>query len=350
MSYLKGSGIASDPYVIHNVPAAELWFGTDNYTSGKYAVLVTDLDLSGQVYYSGNVTPRGHLDGYGHTITGLDYFKGNDCTGSYKRIAFVSLSHVNTSGFQGGSSVEFIDCTFEGGSLKHHYPPPSHKFERVVTRNVSVGYNYSGNLTAIDAWVVGGSPRNKFTSLVDDPSPYSTAHYPSLVAMSDLWTVDGSSIPRLKKQSVSHLVEAYALLGTSALNGVGSVRTITALAPDDFSYISRTTSDENGSWLVTTGLYSDHVYVTASDLYGQLPLTNFGYSVGDVIHPVTTNGYRYVCAVAGNSGGTLPAEPWATTGNLVVGGATFEPRVMNKPVTHGPIKPVLVNLTTGQPV
>lgn len=90
--------------------------------------------------------------------------------------------------------------------------------------------------------------------------------------------------------------------------------------------------------------------VATYEPYGLLPATNKAYVLDDIIHPVNPNGFRYLCTKAGNSGSVLPPEPWPTTTTLTIGASIFTPDPVYQPQLHGPIKPVLVDLITGQPV
>lgn len=188
------------------------------------------------------------------------------------------------------------------------------------------------------------------TDLYGDPDPYNPAHYPALTALPDLWIVDGASPPRLKPQPVEHLIQGYAVKGNVSLSNLAAERTVVALAPGDFRFIAETQSAPDGSFFLPTGLYADHVFVMALEHYGRQLLANKSYALGEIVHPQQPNGYRYTCTTAGNSGATLPEEPWPTGSNLIVGAAVFTPSPVYAPAVHGPVKPILVDLLTQEPV
>lgn len=86
------------------------------------------------------------------------------------------------------------------------------------------------------------------------------------------------------------------------------------------------------------------------DEIGAKLVANTAYALNQIIHPAIPNGYRYRCTLAGNSGATLPAEPWPTAAVLTAGAAQFTPEPVFEPKAHGPLLPVLFNVLTEQPV
>lgn len=165
-----------------------------------------------------------------------------------------------------------------------------------------------------------------------------------------LWTVDGASAPRLLKQDIAGLLQGYLVKGIVKVGGIAKQRFVRLLSAADLARISDGISSIDGSFSLKCGFYSDVVMVATYEPYGDLPAVNKGYVLGDIIHPVAQNGFRYICTKAGNSGATLPPEPWSTSAALTIGAAIFTPDPVYQPQLHGPIKPVLCNLITGQPV
>lgn len=347
MSYLKGSGSAVDPWVIHNAAALKYYFETGGMVAG-YAVLVNDIDMAGNTVilkYEGQWICQ--LDGYGYAIRNLT-FSGpyNYIRTTWKRLRFINLTASNTlfSGYNNSESF-IVDCEFDGVST------PAHTSYIVFTRCVAKGLsatidNYYGSS---GCYVVDGTSLfSRFTNLTSDADKYNASKYPALAALPDRWLIDGASMPRLKAQSSSALTRAYAIKGLTKVGGIPRSRTVSCHSPVDFNQIAKGKSLGDGSYSLSCGLYTDHVAVVHSDDYGKLFAANYAYALGDVIHPSTPNGYRYICTTAGTSAATEPTN-WPTTGTLTTGSAIFTVQPVYKPETFIAV-PVLIDLVTGLPV
>jgi len=349
MSYLKGSGTQADPWVIHDAGALKYWFEIGNKVAG-YAVLACDIDMAGVAV----TTPYDNswicnLDGYGHRIMSLavggslSYQKA-----TWQRIMFVSLSSTWPL-LQGWNNTysKIIDCMFDGLSLPAHTSYIA--YTRCVARNVTNAI--SNNYVSTSCFTVDGSNKfSNFTDLRNDPDKYNPSKYPSLVALPELWSLDGASAPRLLAQDVAALIHEFQVHGITTIDNIPASRRVRAHAPTDFYQITQAMSGEDGSFQLNCGYYQDSVFVSASDDYGSQIKASTAYALNAVVHPDTPNGYRYVCTQAGTTDASLPAEPWDTEATLVSGTAQFAPLKVNQPIIHGPIKPVLIDLLTGEPV
>lgn len=343
--YLKGSGSSSDPYIIHSVAAAVQFFSVDIFVSGVFAALVADIDLSA---YTFNQTSSSYaiLEGNGYSIKNLKHFRGNNQYSTFKRVTFINVSWLNSAGQQGGE-IKFIDVVFMNGTLAHFSGKST--YVRCTLKNVSWAYARDG-IVSVDSVVLPISSvcPTVFTDLRAVSDPYIPSRYLSFDNKS--WVIDGFSPPRLFKQDASLMVRGYLVKGVVKIGGVTKPRFVRVLSAIDFARINDGLSGADGSFSLKCGFYSDVVMVATYEPYGDLPAVNKGYVLGDIIHPVTPNGFRYLCTKAGNSGATLPPEPWSTSAALTIGAAIFTPDPVYQPQLHGPIKPVLVDLITGQPV
>lgn len=351
MSYLSGAGSLGGPYIIHNKTALLQWLTSDFSSATKYAALVADIDLAGSSV--GNTDWRGTLEGNGFAIKNAAFtsFKSIYCT--IKKLNFVNpivTSLGEALGLYSGGVLEDIYIT-GGTSGKKFIYNAGGIVRRLVSNSPLLLYG-NANSYAASCYFLAGAPSTPTagTNLISSPTPFLPSNYPALTAESNTWVVDGGSIPRLKVQDVTLLRQGYIVKGAVKIGGVKKSRFVRALSAVDFYRISDGIASADGVFMLRCGYYSDAVMVATYEPYGELPLINKGYVLGDIIHPVTPNGFRYLCTKAGNSGATLPPEPWSTSAALTIGAAIFTPDPVYQPQLHGPIKPVLVDLITGQPV
>ncbi|MFQ2403624.1 hypothetical protein ACK31G_01585 [Aeromonas caviae] len=343
--YLKGSGSNTDPYVIHSIAAAVQFFSVDIFRVGVFASLVTDLDLSAFTF-SQVSSALATLNGNGYAIDNLKHLYGNTHAVTFNQLTLRNFywGHVNGNYF--GSSA-FNDVAFIDGRLGHTSGTSTY------TRCTMSGVNWfktGTGLTGVSSVVLPISVTcpTAFTDLRSVADPYNPNRYPNYDPAR--WTIDGASPPRLLKQDVSHLRRGYLVKGQVKTGGSPKPRFVRALSVADFARINDTMAAADGSFSLPCGFYSDVVMVATYEPYGAPLVASKAYVLGEIIHPATPNGFRYLCTTAGNSGATLPPEPWSTTSPLTVGTALFTPDPVFQPQLHGPIKPVLCDLITGLPV
>lgn len=349
--YLKGTGTVGDPYVIHNLAAAIQFFNVDIYTVGVYAELIVDLDLSANTFNL-NTTTRATLNGNGYTLAGLKHFTHNYQGATFKKVNFVNVFWLNSAGQQNSSSATIIfeDVIFNGGTLACY--SGRMQFKRAILMGVAWKYLQTGAaFVATDSFTMPPSsvpsPQG-FIDLRSVADPFNSNRFTMLPA--GLWVVDGASEPRLLKQDVVGLTQGYLVKGVIKVGGIAKTRFVRALSLVDFARINDGVAAADGSFSLKCGLYSDVVMVATYEPYGALLVASKAYVLGEIIHPATPTGFRYLCTAAGNSGTSLPPEPWSTTAPLTVGAAIFTPDPVFQPQLHGPIKPVLCDLITGLPV
>lgn len=180
-------------------------------------------------------------------------------------------------------------------------------------------------------------------ALADSTSPLK---YPALSATK--WILDGVSWPRTIPTGRPDLTNGYIVKGTTRVGGVAKPRDVIAIIAASNSFYKKVTSGADGKYQITLGDVYDPLIIIHCDYYGYPFFATKSYSLGDVIHPKTPNGYRYICTTAGVSGTTEPAN-WPTSGTLQSGAAIFTAAPVYKPESNL-VSPKLVNLVTGQPV
>lgn len=345
--YLKGTGSQIDPYLIHTKAAFIQWFTVDG-RKPLYAEIIANIDLGNQVISTGD--QYGYLNGNGHTLKGFYLDASFYLYGRIENLVFIDTA-------SGASATRFFHAKADGclknvvfsgshsgpvGARSVHLFNPG-QAQLVISSPLTFNAYGAGGTTGSYVLPGAGSSMAGATDLRTHPTPYAKENYPALLALPDLWEVDGISPPRLKVQDVSHLTGTYVVQGKVTVGGTARSRRVLALHPTDFYRINETMASEDGSFTLPCGFYRDGVMVATFDQYGEPYQAAKAYKVGDIIHPDNINGYRYVCSVAGTSAGGAPAN-WPSSGPLVLGAATFLPEPMFEPRLHGPIKPVMVQL------
>jgi len=351
--YLSGTGTSGNPYIIHTRAALIQWLSVDSRSAGKYAALAADIDA--QLYDTvGSWSWFGALNGYGFAIKNLrasSNWISVVAGGVIENVVIDSWVPYSTAGSATG--VLYIDggvmrnCAIIGVVSGKILTKSSGSITNVVSSAVSP-LGGSGYATSVYILPGATSCPPGATDLRSLSYPYTASNYPALTSMPAIWVVDGASQPRLVKQSLGSLTQGYAVKGVTKVGSTAKSRKCRAHSHIDFATIATAISDSNGNYTIKCGLYSDHVYVTHTDEYGSKFKPTKLYALGDVIHPATPNGYRYVCTTAGTSSTAEPTS-WPTTGTLTSGSAIFTALPVYKPETFIAV-PVLIDLVTGLPV
>jgi hypothetical protein len=365
--YLRGTGTAADPYIIIT-PAALSQFFTTDIKNGAYAVLALDIDMTGSsiINWTGGVA-TGVLDGYGRKIKNLR-ISGNygqvSLAGIIRRVEFdnTDMAMEGSFRFYFYSTNSWVDVlvtnlsTRSDGVICSPFEAGGYGVLQRVVNNSKSGFMYGNStnykfMSITDSYNLQGAGvaagiTGAFVNLAgaDRFNPELMA---GLVASGN-WVLDGASIPRLKKHDVTSLTSAYVVKGVTKVGGNPKSRSIRAHGNLDMNMIAFANSKSNGEYLLNCGYYDDHVFVTHSDDYGKKFTAAKQYILGDVIHPKTPNGYRYICTTAGASSTAEPTS-WPTTGTLTSGSAIFTAQPVYKPETFIAV-PVLIDLVTGNPV
>lgn len=348
--YLKGSGSVDDPYIIHNLAAAVQYWKVDIKTA-CYAELVADVDMAG-ITVAGSyayVWP-GNLNGNGYCISNLNW---NNQGGSPARVdgIYKNLKLLNWTGYNNGilnfnNVCENLEIVKTTGVSQFYLYGSATKMRRCLTNgNISIA-DWNSGATVENCYYLAGS-FIRATNLSAATNKNDPALYPALLDTD--WVKDGASIPRLLHKINQAFTQSYVVKGITKVAGQAKSRRCRLHSPADFNQISSVLSGVDGSYLLKCGYYTDSVYVTHSDDYGSKLQISKSYLIGNIIHPITPNGYRYKCTTAGTSAAALPSEPWPTSSNLVSGTAIFTPEPVYKAETFL-VVPKLYDLLTGQPV
>jgi hypothetical protein len=347
-AYVKGKGTESEPYVINSVAGIKQLLTTDS-NKGIYAVLACDVEMSesDRIVYSGLPSPIVFtLDCLGRklkiltTNTSTGYgIGGNNCNFTIKN-GEVIFDRANTYSrlFETGLLTVVNVILYSNRTIN---ASNTIKFSNSISKFVADSTTGSSNSFSIGVTVSG------LTRVDTLSNPYDPAIYSSFDK--SIWVVDGNSYPRLIPRTIPYITQFWAVKGIVKVGGIPAKRRITAHHPVDFYLISETESNEvDGAYSIDCGGYTDHIYVIHSDKYGNKFSANKSYVVGDVIHPSSPNGYRYICGIAGISASTAPAD-WPINSALVSGGASFDPKPVYSPCAHM-VTPVLYDSVTGLPV
>lgn len=389
--FFGGAGTLASPYLIHNV---EAWseFINNGYYIASYFLLISSIDASSvaAVYKGHNIDSsslsswRAYLDGNGFKVYGVDPSKMTFWSYAapvwmYRMFGYIKNIHIVFSfnsqaiqsltprGSQGGQCTwENVILEFTGAAKAIRW---SYEYASTSSGDVfrNVLFIYSEALSAIQFYPSISSDNSSYTNCYVYSSSSYTGVWPTgwtkFSSLSDavkrenysssidtsLWVFDGASLPRFNHRDVSALTRAYVVKGKTMVGGIAKSRTVSLHSPVDYMQFSASMSNAlDGSYMLKCGLYSDHVAVIHRDNYGSKFTQSKSYAIGDVIHPSTPNGYRYICTTAGTSAATDPTA-WPTTGTLTTGSAIFTPSPVYKPETML-VVPVLIDLLTGLPV
>lgn len=347
-----GSGTQADPYLLRLLADVQALFNS-HLGTGKYFALIDDLDLSkNQIVYNSMQDANFKLDGRGYRL--FLNVKNNAYNPSF---IFGSWS---------GGELKNIWIKFiHTGSYHFYSTNTGFKVENSVVEfssnsNPSTQY---GLLNALDSIIVGGdiilkSGVNTFkdgsltantvnTNSFLDGNKFNRNNYPLLNEVK--WIFDGVSLPRPRPQATADLTTRYAVKGQSKVGGNGRQRNLAVFTENGLRYKVQDTKAD-GSFFLNLNDVSTPVIVMAYDDIGGKAAINTAYSLNQIIHPSIPNGFRYRCTLAGNSGATIPSEPWPTSAVLTIGAAKFTPEPVYEPKAHGPLLPVLFNVVTEQPV
>lgn len=97
-------------------------------------------------------------------------------------------------------------------------------------------------------------------------------------------------------------------------------------APDTHDFFNDITNElSTGSGYTAGGatLGSKTLTLTAADSWAVAWAASTAYAVGDIIHPLVTNGHLYVCITAGTSDSSAPSWPTTHRATVTDGTAVF---------------------------
>jgi len=345
-----GSGTQAEPYLLVNLADVQALLKT-HQTSGKYFALVNDLDCSATTITHGATGAANFkLDGRGYVLKikpESQYYAGNSFyawgNGLLKN---VTLHLVVISNYAVSSSSEFF--ALDNAVLIFGANSISNAGYKLFggSNSLVIGGNAAAN-GGQNIFKDGSVSANTInTSSFADGNKFNKANYPTL--SEDKWIFDGISLPRPRHQATADLTTRYAVKGQSKVGGNGRQRNLAVFTENGLRYKVQDTKAD-GSFFLNLNDVTTPVIILAYDDIGAKAVINTAYSLNQIIHPATPNGFRYRCTLAGNSGATIPPEPWSTTTVLTIGAAKFTPEPVYEPKAHGPLLPVPFNVVTEQP-
>lgn len=348
-----GSGTQADPYLLVNLADVTAWL-TTKQTQGFWFALVADLDVTATSISLQYSNWKWNLDGRGYKISvklnrissGYSLIGGID--GCVIKRAWFYLSTSNGVFADGtvSSVISLNDAIFEAN--KAFSAPAKTIFGGNKGIINEAGTALGVHSTALSIYKNGPAVANTTnTASFADGNPYNRNNYPTFAE--ENWVFDGISLPRPRHQTTADLTNRYAVKGQSKVGGNGRQRNLAVFTENGLRYKVQDTKAD-GSFFLNLNDVSTPVIVMAYDDIGAKAAINTAYSLNQIIHPAIPNGFRYRCTLAGNSGATIPSEPWPTSAVLTIGAAKFTPEPVYEPKAHGPLLPVLFNVVTEQPV
>lgn len=344
-----GSGTQADPYLLVNLADVTAWL-TTKQTQGYWFALVNDMDLSATTIQVVYADFSWNLDGRGHqlrlkmlsTINGYLLRTGVNCNFKNVMLEIDVLSTYFIAGYQ--SNFIFSDSVLKVNKVS------GGDFNLISGKNgIIISPGGDGAKSGAQN-IYKHSPNGSLTIntvTFPDGNPFSRANYPSFTE--EKWIFDGISLPRPRPQATADLTTRYGVKGQSKVGGNNRQRNLAVFTANGLRYKVQDTKAD-GSFFLNMNDVTTPVIVLAYDDIGAKAAINTAYSLNQIIHPATPNGFRYRCTLAGNSGATIPPEPWSTTTVLTIGAAKFTPEPVYEPKAHGPLLPVLFNVITEQPV
>ncbi|BBQ32306.1 hypothetical protein ACTG2K_06345 [Aeromonas caviae] len=351
MALEYGSGTQADPYLLVNLADVQALF-TSYLTSGKYFALVANLDLSAtQITYINGATAVFHLNGRGYELK--VNLRNTNAAASYIFYAWgagtltdvaLRITHsgwYRSAGTNPGFTLSNAVIEFSSNSTG-----TASDLLR-GTNSLIIGGN-TGIISGSNVYKEGSTVSNTInTTSFADGNKYNKANYPGFDEAK--WIFDGISLPRPRPQATADLTTRYGVKGQSKVGSNGQQRNVAVFTENGLRYKLQSTKTD-GTFFINLNDVATPVILLVHDDIGARVVANTAYALNQIIHPATPNGFRYRCTLAGNSGATLPAEPWPTSAVLTAGAAQFTPEPVFEPKAHGPLLPVLFNVITEQPV
>ena len=130
---------------------------------------------------------------------------------------------------------------------------------------------------------------------------------------------------------------ARTIDGNLKVNGAAVQHNVIVLDRIDGRVAGTGVGDGSGDYSIDAST-DNPVYVIDWDDYGDDWIASTAYSLNDIVHPTTANGYYYVCTTAGTSDSTEPT--WPTSGTVADNTAVWTATEYTRPRIHGPIEVV----------
>lgn len=350
-----GSGTQADPWLLINY--ADVYeMIVNRQTGGGWFALVANLDVSATkiTYTIGAALSVFNIDGRGFTLKVSiqnTYSSGQSCFYRFNGGLWKDLNFVFVGGYRFGFYISATTPLRVENTRIEVAPLTANDSDIAVINAVNSLIVSPKKMLASGSsgsYKVGGaeSYATSVTSFADG-NQFNKANYPTLDE--GKWIFDGISRPRPREQPTADLTTRYGVKGQSLVGSNGQQRNVAVFTENGLRYKLQTTKTD-GTFFINLNDVSTPVILLVHDEIGAKLVANTAYALNQIIHPATPNGYRYRCTLAGNSGTTLPAEPWPTAAVLTAGAAQFTPEPVFEPKAHGPLLPVLFNVLTETPV
>lgn len=352
MAFEYGSGTQADPYLLVNLADVTEWL-TTKQTQGYWFALVADLDVSATNITTPYADWKWNLDGRGFKLS-------IKCNSTSTNIVINNLQACNLNNVWfvlSTNATYFINGSTPGTMKLSNAVLQFTKAFTTAAKTMVSGTNglvmEPGSYIAVAAgstniYRQGTVMANTInTASFADGNPYNRNNYTTFAEVN--WIFDGISLPRPRAQATVDLTNRYGVKGQSKVGSNGLQRNVAVFTENGLRYKLQTTKPD-GTFFINLNDVATPVILLVHDEIGAKLVANTAYALNQIIHPAIPNGYRYRCTLAGNSGATLPAEPWPTAAVLTAGAAQFTPEPVFEPKAHGPLLPVLFNVLTEQPV
>ncbi|CAJ1921223.1 hypothetical protein IIDPJIOB_04254 [Aeromonas veronii] len=345
MALELGSGTQADPFLLVNFADVKEML-TTRISLNEHFALIDDLDVTSSTITTSSGA-NFSLNGRGHKLSiKSSQFPGNiTCSliDVWLKVNVIQYGFTNSARANFKLSQSILEFNSESSS-----------YTDIVAAGSSYGILIAPGIkdrvssSATNIYKHGTPVANTInTANFPDGNPFNRDNYPNFTE--DKWLFDGISLPRPRPQATADLTNRYAVKGQSKVGGNGRQRNLAVFTENGLRYKVQDTRAD-GSFFLNLNDVTTPVIVLAYDYIGAKAAINTAYSLNQIIHPATPNGFRYRCTLAGNSGTTIPSEPWPTSAVLTIGAAKFTPEPVYEPKAHGPLLPVLFNVITEQPV
>jgi hypothetical protein len=349
-SYLRGTGTAVDPHVVHDIVAFKQMIY--DIAAGKHFSVVADIDGGGTTVSIGSApTASATINLNGHMV------KNIKISSPYNYLFF----NLNKLTIKNGSwLVSILGDTLANSVQSFEFEDLVIDFGKTQSAAVSSSNGIMTRCLFLRRWTTGSITGCAITNVYSEgvmsgcvniaSDRYNPNSYPGLKSHPDVWVLDGVSYPTTIKNGRTDLTTGYAIKGVTRVGNSRKSRNVAILSGAYMKPIWEGKSDDKGEYFAPLYDYYDTVIPLIFDDYGYPLKKDTNYVIDDVIHPSSPNGYRYICEQAGTSGPILPAEPWSVEVLLTAGTAKFRPYPVYEPKCLGPIYPGKANLITGEKV
>lgn len=128
------------------------------------------------------------------------------------------------------------------------------------------------------------------------------------------------------------------IAGTVKIDGIVVTRDVIVISDDKENgrkVLAEGVSASDGTFDITYSDWTGPVIAVALDNFGAAFTASTALNTDDILHPTVANGFVYVVTSSGTTGETEPT--WVTSGAVISGSVTFNPRPYYRPIASGPL-------------